>query len=74
MKISKWSLVGYIFGGLFSLFSAIRYFIVWLDWDKAIVYILIGMIICGLSWLYNTQLNHANTIDAMSDYLADKRK
>jgi len=71
-KISHWSLVGYIIGTLFALFSSIRYFILFPDTDRALLYVGIVMIICGLSWRCNNQLEHSNTIDAMEEYLADK--
>jgi len=67
--ISKWSIIGYIAGFLFSLFSAIRYFIVWPDTDRAIVYVLLGFLICAISWLYNQNLNNCNLIDAIQDHL-----
>lgn len=56
LKISKWSILGYVVGFLFSLFSAWRYFIIYNDTDRAIVYVLIGLIICGLAFLYNEKL------------------
>ena len=53
MKISKWSIVGYILGMTFSVFSSIRYFLLYPDTDRAIVYVGIGLIVCGLAWCYN---------------------
>ena len=73
MKISHWSLVGYAIGSLFSFFSAIRYFLLFPDTDRAIVYIGIGMIICGLAWLYNRQLELGNSVTAIEDYLSDEK-
>ena len=72
-KPSTWSLVGYVVGFLFSLFSAVRYFLIWPDLDRAIVYTLIGVIIMALSWLYNRQLNLSNTVTAIEDYLAEEK-
>jgi len=71
-KISHWSILGYIIGIAFALFSSIRYFLLYPDLDKALVYVGIGLIVCSLSWLYNKQLEQSNTIDAMSEYLADR--
>ena len=72
-RISNFTWVGYIIGIAFALFSSIRYFILWPDLDRALVYVGIGIIICALAWIYNRLLAHSNTIDAMSDYLADRR-
>ena len=72
-RISNWSLVGYFIGILFSLFSSIRYFLLFPDTDRAIVYVLIGGIICGLSWLYERQLEQGNSLSSIENYLADKQ-
>jgi len=72
-KISNWSILGYIIGIAFALLSSIRYFLLYPDLDKALVYVGIGGIICGLSWTYNKLVEHENTIEAMSEYLADKK-
>ena len=70
-KISHWSFVGYIIGIAFALFSAVRYFWIWPDTDKALVYVGLGLIICALAWTYNKLLEHSNEIDAIGEYLAD---
>ena len=72
-KISNWSNLGYIIGIAFALLSSIRYFLLFPDLDKALVYVGIGVIVCGLSFIYNKLLEHSNTIEAMSEYLADKK-
>ena len=73
MKISTWSLAGYLIGLIFSAGSFIRYYILYPDLDKSIAYVLLGLIICGLAWLYNKQLNQSNDIIAIEDYLDDKK-
>lgn len=72
-RISNWSLVGYIMGIVFSAGSFIRYYILYSDLDKSIAYILLGLIICGLSWLYNQNLQVKNKLLAIEDYLTDKK-
>ncbi len=72
-KISHWSWLGYIIGIAFALFSAIRYFLLWPDTDRAIVYIGIGIIICALAWVYNKLQEQGNTLTALEEYLADKQ-
>jgi len=73
-KISNWSLLGYIIGIVFALFSSIRYFLLYPDLDRALVYVGIGIIVCGLAWLYNKQLQQSISIEAINDYLADGGK
>ena len=73
MKMSHWSWVGILGGVIFILFSGIRYFIIYPDEDKAIAYVIIGVLIMAVSWLYNSQLNLSNRLNAVEDYLADKK-
>jgi len=72
-KISKWTLVGYIGGGFFSLVALVRYLQVIPDYDKAISYGVIGILICCVSWLYNKTKSLENTLSSVEDYLADQR-
>lgn len=72
--ISTWSLVGYVSGIFFSIFSGVRYYIIYPDIDKAIVYVLVGGIICCLAWTYNKLLNLSNTLIAVEDYLSLKNE
>ena len=72
MKIkSNWSMMGYLVGGAFSLLSAIRYFVMWPDMDKAIVYITIGGLICCVSWLYGQNLEKGNKLAALQERQAE---
>ena len=73
MKISTWSLGGFSFGIVFSLFSAIRYFVLYPDEDKAIAYVIIGLLIISISWLYNRMLKLNNQLTAVEDFLADRK-
>ena len=70
-KLSNFTWVGYIIGIAFALFSAVRYFWIWPDTDKALVYVGLGIIVCAIAWIYNRLLSHSNTIEAMEEYLAD---
>ncbi len=72
-KISHWSLLGYIIGLAFALLSSIRYFLLYPDLDKALVYCGIGLIVCGLAWTYNKLQEQGNTLTAIEEYLADKK-
>ena len=71
-KISNWSLLGYLSGITFSLFSGVRYYIFYPDLDRALVYVGLGLVICGLAWLYNRQLELGNSVTAIEDYLSEK--
>lgn len=70
-QISKWSIVGIGCGLVFSLLSSIRYFVVYPDMDKAVVYTVIGGCICGVSWIYNVLVGHGNRLNAIEEYLAE---
>jgi len=72
-KISNLTLLGYILGITFSLGSFIRYYIIWYDLDRAIVYVSLGIIVCAIAWIYNRLRNQAHTVEAMSEHLADRR-
>ena len=73
-RISNFSIWGIFCGAAFSLLSAFRYFVLYPDMDKAVAYVTIGSVISALSWLYNKQLEHSNTILAIEDYLSDKKE
>jgi enoyl-CoA hydratase/carnithine racemase len=71
-KISNWSIFGFILGAGFSLFSAIRYFLIYPDTDRALVYVGIGIMVCGMAFLYNRSVEHGNSLKAVEAYLSDK--
>lgn len=71
INISNWSKLGYMFGATFSLASIVRYYVMFPDLDRAFVYGLIGLIICGLAFLYNHQLEQDKSILSMEDYLSE---
>lgn len=74
MKISNWSIVGILAGLTFSIGSFIRYYILYPDLDKAITDVIIGLLICAVSFLYNRLLGQGNNITAIEDFLDDKRE
>jgi len=71
-KISNWSLLGIFAGLVFGLGSFVRYFIFYIDYDRALVYSLIGIIIILLSWAYNRLLQLSNRITGLEDYLSNE--
>ncbi len=55
-QYSKWSLAGILVGAIFSLGSFVRYFVIYPDIDRAIVYTIIGGLIVFIFYLYNAKL------------------
>jgi len=53
MKINKLSIVGFIGGLAFTTLSSIRYYALYPDLDKALVYGIIGALIISVSYLYD---------------------
>ena len=72
IKQSKFAIAGCIFGALFGVFSSFRYWVMFSDPDKAIVYTLIGIVIIGISFLYDRVLKLSNTLDNLEEYIVDK--
>lgn len=72
MKIlSTFTMAGISFGFMFSLFSAIRYYLLYPDMDRASVYVLIGIIIMAVSWIYQKQIEQERSILACEDGISD---
>ena len=71
-KQTKWSYVGYIGGIVFILTAIYRYLQVIPDYDRAIVYSIVGILICCVSWLYNKTKSIEYTLSAVEEYLADQ--
>ena len=73
MKISKLSLIGYIAGAIFTITSFIQYYVLYRDFDRILAYPVIGILILAISFLYDKTLKQGYTIEAMSEYLADRK-
>ena len=71
MKINKLSLTGMIFGGIFAISSWLRYFVLYPDLDRALVYGLLGVVIIAISYFYSLIVNLTNTLYDVEVYLAD---
>jgi hypothetical protein len=65
-KVSNWSViedylsdnVGLAFGLGILVGSFLRYFVIYPDYDRALVYSLIGIIIILLSWVYSKRFKN----------------
>jgi hypothetical protein len=71
-KISNWSIAGFVVGAVWAIGTFWRYFVMYPDMDRAITYPIIGILICGLAFLYNRTVEQGNSIKAMEAYLSDK--
>lgn len=69
---NKLSLIGYLFGSVFAFLSAVRYFVIWPDMDKAIVYVIIGFLICAWSYEHSARWNLANSVSYIEEQLESK--
>jgi len=72
IKINNWSMLGFIGSILFTLISITRYWFQYQDIDRFIAYTIIGILIFAVSWLYNSQKNQGNTLEALEEYIVDK--
>ena len=59
------------FGGIFAISSWLRYFVLYPDLDRALVYGLLGVVIIAISYFYNLIVNLTNTLYDIEVYLAD---
>ena len=59
-------------GFIFSILSAIRYFVIWQDYSTALTFISIGLLLAGFSYLYGKIARLALDVEAMEDYLSEQ--
>ncbi len=74
MKINKLSELGGIAGAVIMISSWIRYFILFPDLDKAVIYGAVGFLIMMVSYLYNHISRINTTLYDVEEYLADESK
>lgn len=70
-RITKLTFVGFVGGLGFGILTSIRYFIMYPDMDKALVYGLVAVLILGLSWCHEEIVRLRNTTNNVEEYLAD---
>ena len=68
---SNFAIIGIICGFIFSLFSGLRYYVLYTDIDKALVYVGVGVIISVVSYMYERIVSHELDIKAIEDYLSE---
>ena len=66
------SVFGYGIGLSFAFLSALRYFVLYPDMDKAIVYVTIGFLIAIVSYEYSAIWNLSNTLSYIEKQLQAK--
>lgn len=71
-KINNWSLSGFVGGILFILFFAVRYLWIWYDVSQALIYILSGVLILSVSWLYDVCKRLESQVDNLEQALVDR--
>jgi len=71
MKQNNWSILGYVIAITYIVISIIWYLIMFIDYDKAINTILLGILIFAVSWLYNQTRRLRNETDAIGEKLDD---
>ena len=74
MKTNKLSLCIIIFGLAFALLSAIRYYVFWTDYDKVIVYCIIGAVIAFMGYVWDEVVKLRITVEAIEDHLAAREE
>lgn len=71
MKLPKLTLFGMLFGIALIIFMDVRYLWIYYDLSEALVWTLFGMLIIGLSLLYEKIKKQSYEIEAMGNHLAD---
>jgi len=72
MRINKLSVIGIISGSVLMLSSWIRYFIIYPDLDKAIIYGTVGVLIIAVAYLYDRLRQAETSLLAVEEYIQDK--
>ena len=73
-QISNVAAVGIAIGLGVIVMSGLRYFVLFPDMDKALMYSLTGFLLIMVSWFYNKILNLSNTLYDVEVYLAEGGK
>jgi len=72
--ISNITVVGIAIGLGVIVMAGLRYFVLFPDMDKALMYSLTGFLLIMVSWFYNKILNLSNTLYDVEVYLAEGGK
>lgn len=73
-SISNWSILGYLIGAVLAIGSYWRYAVTYNVMANVILGVGLGVVIIGLSWLYNKQQEQGRILNALEEYLADAAK
>lgn len=69
--ISNWSIVGYLASAVYGIVTIRQYWVNYPDTSQFLMNMAIACLVASVSWLYNRQLQHSNTITAIEDYISD---
>lgn len=72
MKINKLAALGGIAGTVLMISSWIRYFIMYPDLDRAVIYGCVGFLIIAVSYLWNELVKTKIILLAVEEYLSSK--
>lgn len=67
-------ILGSLGGLVFAIGSFLRYYVAYVDYDRALVYPLIGLFIVFVAWIYDRLVRVENTLEQLENYLADESK
>jgi len=70
----NFGLGGCIFGAIFGIIAVGRYFILYPDPDRGIVYTIIGFLVIGFSVLYDRVMKNLDIIENLEEYIVDKEE
>lgn len=71
MKRNLITMFGALFGFLFLILSELRYFVIYPDLDRALVYGIVGLLIIFCSWTYGKLRHLDNKLFGVENYLSD---
>lgn len=71
-KMNNLSFVGMVGGLIFTVLVGLRYFAIYPDLDRAIIYGIVGVLIIIVSFLYARLRSLEDTLLSVENYLADR--
>jgi len=70
---NKFMLAGIMAGIGIMFFASMRYFVLFPDLDKALMYNVTGLLTIAVSWLYYRSCKLSDTLYSVEEYLADNK-
>ncbi len=73
MKVSNWSIVMGIAGLMLIGASVVRYVVIYEDMSSLMIFVGLGLSLCGFAYIYNRLLGLGNRLLAVEDYITDNQ-